>query len=248
MDAAHQLRLPLPGAQRQGQAATQHGVFGKVCEAKCVGLAAATGLQDTVVAGQFALGTKLALDPKQSGVEREKDQGQLLDQVGPVVAAAQMLHFMQDHLTQFFGREPLEQCGRKKDAWMEEAENAGTCDFSGSAEFGVSLTPAAGDADLQEKLDVRTCVDRCGARRQAVQTDGACDQLDSSNEQEKNPDAGDDEAPMRAEFERHRMVEIRGMPVREEQRNEVEQDQEQEDVQPDNRTGGGAEAGKQAQA
>jgi hypothetical protein len=76
-------------------------VFRQVSEAQGVGLATATGAQNAVVAGQFALRAKAAFDPEEHRVDGEQNQADFLQEVGPVVGAAQVLHLVDYHLLQF---------------------------------------------------------------------------------------------------------------------------------------------------
>ena len=129
LHASDEFRAALPCSKNEGEATAHEGELCEVGEAKGVGFAAGAGAEDAVVAGQFAFGAEAVFHPEERGVEREQDEGQFLKQVGPVVAAMEVLHFMDDDLAQLGWGEAGEDGGRNKNAGAEEAENAGAGDL-----------------------------------------------------------------------------------------------------------------------
>jgi hypothetical protein len=73
-------------------------VFGQGGEAGGVGAGCAGGAEDLLVAGEFALDAEAALQPEERGVEGEEDEGELLEEVEPVVGAAEVGGFVEDDL------------------------------------------------------------------------------------------------------------------------------------------------------
>src|SRR5580692_1265780 len=154
MYATHQLRLPLPCAKHKRKAAPQHGVFRQMGKADCISLALARGPQNAVVAGQLALRAQPPLNPQQRGVQRKKHKCNLLQQVGPVVGAAQMLHLVQHNLTQLVFTQPLHQYWREKDAGMEKSKNAGTFNLLRNTKFGRTANLVACGTDVKQRLQL----------------------------------------------------------------------------------------------
>jgi hypothetical protein len=90
-------------------------------------------VQNTIIAGEFTLHAETLLDPEQYGIERKENKGDLLEEIGPVVAAAEMLHLMEDDLFQLLGGELCQKVGGNKDPRMEESDDAGTIEMGGAA-------------------------------------------------------------------------------------------------------------------
>jgi hypothetical protein len=100
-------------------------VLGEISQAGSVGLARRGEVQDAVVAGEFALDAEAALDPVEDGVEGEEDEADLLEEIGPVVPATEMLHLVEKDLFELLRRELFEQSWGKENAGVEEADDAG---------------------------------------------------------------------------------------------------------------------------
>ena len=60
-------------------------------------------LQNVVVAGNFAFQTKLLGNPPDGGVEKKEGLQDLLEQVGPIITAADVGQFMPQHRFGFPG-------------------------------------------------------------------------------------------------------------------------------------------------
>ena len=205
----------------------QERTFGESGEAGGVGFARACGLQNSVVAGQLALGAEAALDPENSRAEREEAEGELLEEVDPVVVTAEMLHLVTEDGLQLGRRERGSEMERQQDGGREEADDAGASDVGRGAEldrrpvFAVEQSCAGG---VEEQ--------RLGAARDAAQSDDAVQQLDEAQQRDAEPEGGESEAPARVRVQQTGCV-GGGEGVRGKQRCGVERGQQQKGCQPD---------------
>ena len=104
---------------------------------------------------------------------------------------------MHEHLMELGGSEPLGQVGRKKDARVEEPEDAGAGDVCRGAELD-------GAAVVMEQLgNLRSGRERVGPAPEAAEMQGAGDKLTSAQKGQRQPNGGDGQAP--AGIEAHGM-------------------------------------------
>ena len=92
-------------------------------------------MDDAVVAGHLALAAKAALNPGQAGVQGEENQADFLQQIRPVVTAAQVLGFMQHDLVELPGSEAGEEPVWNENARGKEADDTGTFKLGGGADL-----------------------------------------------------------------------------------------------------------------
>jgi len=153
-------------------------------------------LRAAVVAGKLALDAETAFDPVEDGIQREEDEADLLNKVGPVVAAAEMLELVQENLLELLRGESLEQGKGEKDSGAVKADDAGAVDVLGDAELrragcAVQQGAAGGLGD-----------DGRGGRGDTPEMEGAAEQPRSTQERESCPGAEDQDAPAGVEMER----------------------------------------------
>jgi hypothetical protein len=110
-------------------------MLSKPGEANGVGFATKTGAQHAVVAGQFTLRAEAVIYPEENGIQWEKRQADLLQQIGPIVTAAEVLHLVQDYLLQLERREFFQERRWNEDTRAEETKHAGPLYFSRGAEL-----------------------------------------------------------------------------------------------------------------
>ena len=168
-------------------------------EAKRVGLAAGAGLHHAIVAGQFALGAQPPLHPQQHRVQGEKHQADLLQEVGPVVAAAQVLHLVQDHLLQF-----LRASGARRRAGGTRTRGRrkpSTLGRTTSSEMHNSAVrpPGASASSACNSASTSTGTARRASRRRCAMPRINCTAL---HEESAHPQCDDSEAPARIEMQR----------------------------------------------
>ena len=139
MHAANQLRAALPRTQGKSFGAALEAplptALGQAGEAGRVGAWRLRPVDHALVAGHLALAAKAALDPCERGIQWEENQGKLLQEIDPVVAAAQVFGLMQNHLFEFGRREAGEEPVRNKNTRREEADDAGTIEMARGADF-----------------------------------------------------------------------------------------------------------------
>ena len=133
-DPAGELGLAAPGTEREAEVAAQDAVLCDAREASGVGLPRSGGGEDAVVAGQFTFEAEPPFYPEEHRVEREEHERELLQQVCPVVGTGEMFRLVQQNLVELGGGEGLEQAGRKQDARLPEAQDAGAVDIGRGAE------------------------------------------------------------------------------------------------------------------
>ena len=177
-------------------------MLGQPGQANCIGLPSKAGAQDAVVAGELTLRTEPPFYTEQHGIQREERQANLLQQIRPIVATAEMFHLVQDYLLQLQRREFLKERGRDEDAGAEEAEYAGPFDFNRGAKLCRPAAILIAVPALQQGLDRWVRRDRSGPASQPVQTIGADYQLRASPKGEHRPQSGDGQAPARIEINR----------------------------------------------
>lgn len=114
-DAALEGGRFVPGGEREGEASAEQRVLGEGGEAGCVSLAGGGGAEDAVVAGQLALLAEAVLDPEQRRAQGEESEGELLDQVRPVVVTTKMLQLVTHDGFQLLGGEAGDEVLRQQD-------------------------------------------------------------------------------------------------------------------------------------
>jgi len=130
------------------------------------------------------------LQPRESGIQGEDDEAKLLDEVGPVVAAAEMFGFVENDLPEFGGRETGEQPLRNEDARGEKADDAGAVECLRRANV------YAGVAEMNESVGKDSIdLDRLRSLPQLPQPDGVCDECRRSNEGSDQPECRDGISP-----------------------------------------------------
>ena len=110
--------------------------FGKAGEAFRVGARRLCPAHHALVASHLTLAAQAAFDPHQRRVQWEQNQGQLLEKIGPIVAAAQVFGLVQNHLLKFARRQAREEPFRNQNARREKANHAGAVEPARRAKFG----------------------------------------------------------------------------------------------------------------
>ena len=143
VDTANEIRLARRAgdtecAKGEREGAAVQATFGQVGEANGVGARGSGTAEDAVVAGKFAFEAETALDPDEDRVEGKEDEAELLEEVEPVVTAAEMLDLVQDDLVELRAGELFEDACWDEDARGKEADYAWPVDFSRGTECGGS--------------------------------------------------------------------------------------------------------------
>ena len=111
MNAVNELGAAVPGTEGEGFSTALETTFSKAGKAGGVGAGSVGDADDSFVTGHLALAAKTMLDPGESGVQREENEAEFLEEVGPVVVAAKVLGFVEDDLLEFAwcypGQQPL---------------------------------------------------------------------------------------------------------------------------------------------
>ena len=172
MYAKNELGAAMPCTERQGISAAFEAAFGKAGETGSVRAGSVGDADDALIASHFALAAQTMLKPCQSRIEREDDEAELLEEVGPVVAAAEMFGFVEDDLPELGRREARKQPVRNEDARREKANDAGSIKGLDRADFD------AGNAAMSEAVDFN----RLGSLPQLPQPEGVHDECAGTNE------------------------------------------------------------------
>src|ERR1700733_3874390 len=120
----NQLRPTLPCSQRKRFSPPLDAPLGKASQAGRIGTRRLRDADDGLIARHLPLQAELALHPEQYRVQRKDDQAEFLQQVGPIISAAQMLRFVQHDLLQLTLREPVEEPCGNKDARRQKTDDA----------------------------------------------------------------------------------------------------------------------------
>ena len=75
------------------------------------------------ITGHLALPAEPPLHPRQRGIQRKQNQAQLLNQVAPVVAAAQVFGLMQNNLFQLAEGQPSPEPLWNQDSRLEKTDH-----------------------------------------------------------------------------------------------------------------------------
>jgi hypothetical protein len=240
----------------EGEGAAGGAVFDAVfCErgeAGGVGAGRAGGAENLLVAGELALKAEAALDPEEGGVEREEDKSELLEEVEPVVCAAEVGAFVEDDLVELVGGEALEEPAGDEDLGGEEADDAGAVDFVGDAELGGSRVGARCPrvrADYVPPIAARWMghpSERGGAVPEGAEAEGGDDEGRGADERGEGPEGEDGEAPAGVENE-ERVGRGCDADAMGEEGDCGECGDGEEDGEPDGEASGGRDFGKKAQ-
>ena len=170
--------------------------LGKTGEAGGVGPRCVRDADDAFIAGHFALAAETMLDPGQGGAEWEDDKAELLKEVGPVVAAAEVLGFVEDNLLELTGCEARKKPFRDEDARQEEADDTGAVEHVRGTDCD---TPAEKMIEAGGKRFAD--LNRLGGLPQPPQPDGVHGKVGRANEGSEEPERCYCEAPAGIELE-----------------------------------------------
>jgi hypothetical protein len=106
MNAMDEFGTTVPCTEGESFGATFEPAFCEAGEAGGVGAGCISNADDAFIAGHFALAAETMFDPRESRVEREEDEAELLKEIGPVVATVKVLGFVEDDLLEFGGCKP----------------------------------------------------------------------------------------------------------------------------------------------
>jgi len=135
------LGLAAQRAERQRHPAAPHPVLGKRGQAGRIGLGRVGRVEHALVAGKLALEAQPALDPGQRRVSAETRPARSLQQVQPIVGAAQVACLVQHNLLQLGGGELLDQPARDQNFGRKEANDAGAVDLIRDADLRAAMRP-----------------------------------------------------------------------------------------------------------
>ena len=199
MDAADEFRTPLPCSEGKRLSTALEGALGEAGETGGVSAGSLGAADDAFVAGHLALAAEAVLDPCERGVQREKNQGKLLQQIGPVVAAAQVLRFMEDNVLEFAGREALKEPVGDEDARCEEADDAGAVKQARGADLNRTTPRRDGG---KKRTEARIHRNRSGGPPKLTQAQRMEGKIGGTIDGSEEPESSDGECPTTVELER----------------------------------------------
>ena len=196
MNAVNELRAAVPGAKGEGLSTALETSLGEAGEASGIGAWSIGDADDAFITGHLAFAAETVLDPGESGVQREDDEAKFLEEVGPVVVAAQVFGFVEDDLLEFArcdtGEEPL----GNEDARREESDDAGAVEHVRGAD-GY----APGTENIERSGKGCAELNRLGGFPQPTQPDGVHGEIGRADERSEDPESGNGEAPPGIELE-----------------------------------------------
>ena len=149
MNAVNELGAAVPGAKGEGFSTALETTLGKAGEASGIGAWSVGDAYDTFITGHLALAAETMLDPGESGVQREDDKAEFLEEVGPVVVAAEVLGFVEDDLLEFAGCDTGEEPLGNEDARREKADDAGAVEHARGADCDALARDALGEMSVK---------------------------------------------------------------------------------------------------
>jgi hypothetical protein len=160
VDADSQLRAALPGSEgergaRNHSLAVEVSFLGESGQACGIGTGGLGAADDRVVAGHLALGAKATLEPPEGRIQGEGDEAKLLQEVGPVVEAAQVLCLVKHDLLELSRGKAGEQPGGEQDSRAEETNDTGAIEMVGEADLGGPSEQAASGKAIEYLVDRR---------------------------------------------------------------------------------------------